>query len=39
MLLDDWAERRLQLVARNFSTLPLTAHLLVDHLTQPPLTP
>ena len=35
-LLDDWAARQIQLVARDFSTLPLTARLLVDHLTQPP---
>ncbi len=34
-LLDGWAERRIQLVARDFSTLPLTARLLVDHLTGP----
>ncbi|MFZ2293456.1 MAG: LysR substrate-binding domain-containing protein, partial [Polaromonas sp.] len=33
-LLDDWAARQIQLVARDFSTLPLTARLLVDHLTQ-----
>ena len=35
LLLDDWAERQIQLVARDFSTLPLTARLLVEHLTQP----
>ncbi|MEO7400801.1 MAG: LysR family transcriptional regulator [Polaromonas sp.] len=35
-LLDDWATRRIELVARDFSTLPLTARLLVDHLTQNP---
>ena len=34
-LLDAWAERQIQLVARDFSTLPLTARLLVDHLTKP----
>jgi len=34
-LLDAWAERQIQLVARDFSTLPLTARLLVEHLTQP----
>jgi DNA-binding transcriptional LysR family regulator len=34
-LLDSWAERQIQLVARDFSTLPLTARLLVDHLTLP----
>ena len=32
-LLDDWAARQIQLVARDFSTLPLTARLLADHLT------
>ena len=32
-LTDDWAKRRIQLVARDFSTLPMTARLLVDHLT------
>ena len=32
-LLDDWAARRIDLVARDFSTLPLTARLLVEHLT------
>lgn len=34
-LLDDWATRQIELVARDFSTLPLTARLLVDHLAQP----
>ena len=34
LLLDSWADRRIELVARDFSTLPLTARLLVDHLTQ-----
>ena len=34
-LLDDWAARQIELVARDFSTLPLTARLLVDHLTTP----
>jgi DNA-binding transcriptional LysR family regulator len=33
-LTDAWAERTLQLVARNFSTLPLTARMLVEHLQQ-----
>jgi len=33
-LLDSWAARRIELVARDFSTLPLTARLLVDHLAQ-----
>jgi DNA-binding transcriptional LysR family regulator len=32
-LTDDWARRRIDLVARDFSTLPVTARLLVDHLT------
>ena len=31
-LTDAWAARRLGLVARDFSTLPVTARLLVDHL-------
>ncbi|NML46859.1 LysR family transcriptional regulator [Ramlibacter sp. G-1-2-2] len=31
-LTDDWARRDIRLVARDFSTLPLTARLLVDHL-------
>ncbi|MCJ0764255.1 LysR substrate-binding domain-containing protein [Variovorax terrae] len=31
-LTDAWALRQLQLVARDFSTLPVTARLLVDHL-------
>lgn len=31
-LADDWAAREIQLVARDFETLPLTARLLVDHL-------
>lgn len=35
-LSDSWAERQLQLVARDFSTLPRTARLLVDHLTTRP---
>ena len=35
-LLDAWAERQIRLVARDFSTLPLTARLLVDYLTQTP---
>jgi DNA-binding transcriptional LysR family regulator len=35
-LTDDWARRQISLVARDFSTLPLTARLLVDHLTQAP---
>ncbi len=32
-LTDTWATRRIELVARDFSTLPRTARLLVDHLT------
>ena len=32
-LLDDWATRRINLVARDFSSLPVTARLLVEHLT------
>lgn len=32
-LQDDWAQRRIELIARDFSTLPVTARLLVDHLT------
>ena len=32
-LTDAWARRRIDLVARDFSTLPVTARLLVDHLT------
>jgi DNA-binding transcriptional LysR family regulator len=35
-LRDDWAHRRIDLVARDFSTLPVTARLLVDHLTAAP---
>ncbi len=31
-LADSWATRDIRLVARDFSTLPLTARLLVDHL-------
>jgi len=31
-LTDRWARRRIDLVARDFSTLPVTARLLVDHL-------
>ena len=29
---DEWAERQIQMVARDFSTLPVTARLLVEHL-------
>ena len=35
-LLDGWATRRIDLVARDFSTLPVTARLLVEHLNPPP---
>lgn len=35
VLTDDWAARQIQLVARDFSTLPLTGRLLVEHLTTP----
>jgi len=38
-LQDDWAYRRIELVARDFSTLPVTARLLVDHLTAAPASP
>jgi len=31
-LTDGWAHRRIELVARDFSTLPVTGRLLVDHL-------
>ena len=33
-LQDDWARRALRIVARDFDTLPVTARLLVDHLTR-----
>ena len=32
-LTDEWAMRRIDLVARDFASLPVTARLLVDHLT------
>jgi DNA-binding transcriptional LysR family regulator len=32
-LSDNWATRQIELVARDFSTLPVTARLLLDHLT------
>lgn len=32
-LTNDWAARQIELVARDFSSLPVTARLLVDHLT------
>lgn len=34
-LSDDWARRRIALVARDFSTLPVTARALVEHLRAP----
>ena len=33
-LKDDWAEREINLVARDFDALPLTARTLIDHLQQ-----
>lgn len=38
-LTDAWASRRIELVARDFSSLPVTARLLVDHLTARAVTP
>jgi len=38
-LADDWAERRIQLVARDFSTLPVAARMLVEHLHTPQAAP
>jgi DNA-binding transcriptional LysR family regulator len=35
-LADDWAHRRINLVARDFSSLPVSARLLVEHLEPPP---
>ena len=35
-LLDEWSLRHINLVARDFSTLPVTARLLVEHLTANP---
>ena len=32
-LTNEWASRRIDLIARDFETLPLTARLLVEHLT------
>jgi coproporphyrinogen III oxidase-like Fe-S oxidoreductase len=32
---DPWAERELRMVARDFSSLPVTARLLVEHLQAP----
>ncbi|HEY9209512.1 LysR family transcriptional regulator [Acidovorax soli] len=34
-LADPWAQRELRLVARDFDALPVTARLLVEHLTPP----
>lgn len=33
-LSDAWAHRRIDLIARDFSSLPVTARLLVDHLSE-----
>jgi DNA-binding transcriptional LysR family regulator len=38
-LTDTWAQRSIDLVARDFSTLPRTARMLVEHLTQPTTNP
>jgi DNA-binding transcriptional LysR family regulator len=38
-LTDDWSRRHIDLVARDFSTLPVTARLLVDHLSPPAASP
>ncbi|WP_298923565.1 LysR substrate-binding domain-containing protein [uncultured Ramlibacter sp.] len=38
-LTDAWAQRRIELVARDFSTLPVTARLLVEHLRASARTP
>jgi DNA-binding transcriptional LysR family regulator len=38
-LTDAWASRQIELVARDFSSLPVTARLLVDHLTARAVTP
>jgi DNA-binding transcriptional LysR family regulator len=35
-LLDPWATRQFGLVARDFSTLPITARMLLEHLALPP---
>ena len=34
-LTDPWAQRELRVVARDFDALPMTARLLVEHLTRP----
>ena len=36
-LTDDWAHRELRLMARDFDALPLTARLLVEHLSPRPV--
>ena len=38
-LADGWATRDIGLIARDFSTLPVTARLLVEHLCAPTVTP
>jgi DNA-binding transcriptional LysR family regulator len=38
-LTDAWAQRELHLVARDFSSLPVTARLLVEHLQTSPFLP
>ncbi|MEG0922558.1 MAG: LysR family transcriptional regulator [Comamonas sp.] len=37
-LSDDWAHRELRLMARDFDALPVTARLLVEHLSPKPVT-
>jgi hypothetical protein len=36
-LTDAWASRQIDLVARDFATLPVSARLLVDHLITTPV--
>lgn len=38
-LREDWAERRLRLLARSLAALPEPARLLLDHLRQPATEP
>ena len=38
-LTDAWAHRELRVVARDFDALPVTARLLVEHLTAPRVAP
>ena len=38
-LTDAWAQREISLVARDFAALPVTARLLVDHLSREPARP